>query len=199
MKASIVILFAALSAGAASAQTMDGCYILGFEPGTGIPEYDCQYQKHGPAAPVFTGTWYAAIAKSAVTFAWGASWHETTQENANRSALQSCSHSGQKDCKVAITGGNNCLSLAESAPDGAWAASFSNLDRNGAIHAAAALCQKNGGRDCSVVVSPCGRDAVTTPPCLKTYSNDISRGEVWKHMTEEQKAMWNKKPNGACK
>ena len=45
----------------------------------------------------------------------------------------------------------------------------------------------------------CGRDAVTTPPCLKSYSNDISRGEMWKHMTDEQKAMWNKKGNGVCK
>jgi len=199
MKQSIVLLFAALSAAAAHAQTMDGCYILTFEPGTQLPVYDCTYQKRGPQAPVFVGTWYSAIAKSAATFAWGASWHETTQENANKSAMQSCTHTGHNDCKIAITGANNCLSLAESTPDGAWAASFSNLDRNDAIHAAAALCKKNGGRDCSVVVSPCGRDAVTTPPCLKTYSNDISRGEAWKHMTEEQKAMWNKKPNGACK
>jgi len=50
-----------------------------------------------------------------------------------------------------------------------------------------------------VVVTPCGRDAVTTPPCLKEYSNDISRGQVWASMTPEQKALWNKHPNGACK
>jgi hypothetical protein len=199
MKPSIILFFAALSAGAVHAQTMDGCYILGFEPGTGIPEYDCQYQKHGPLAPVFVGTWYSAIAKSAATFAWGASWHETSQENANRSAIQGCAHTGHNDCKVAITGANNCLSLAESTPDGAWATSSSNLDRNDVIHVVVAACKKYGGRDCSVVVSPCGRDAVTTPPCLKTYSNDISKGEMWKHMTDEQKAMWNKKGNGVCK
>ena len=185
--------------GVAWAQTMDGCFITGFDPGTQIPEYDCSYQKSAPHAPVFAGTWYSAIAKSASTLAWGASWHETTQDAANLSAILSCARAGQKDCKVAISGANNCLSLAESTPDGVSGVAASGLDRSGAIAVATNNCRKNGGRDCSVVVTPCGRDAVTTPPCLKVYSNDISRGQVWASMTPEQKALWNKLPNGACK
>jgi len=131
--------------------------------------------------------------------AWGASWHETTQDAANRSALLSCAKGAQKDCRIAITGGNNCLSLAESTIDGAWAAAASELDRSGAISAATANCRKCGGKDCSVVVTPCGRESVTTPPCLKTYPIDISKGQMWASMTPAQKAAWNKPANGACK
>jgi hypothetical protein len=65
---------------------MDGCYIISFDPGTQIPEYDCQYQKSAPHPPVFAGTWFAAIAKCASALDWGASWHETTQAAANTSA-----------------------------------------------------------------------------------------------------------------
>ncbi len=188
-----------LGAGVVWTQSMDGCYILTFEPGTGMPEYDCSHQVKGPQAPVFAGTWYSAIAKSAKTLAWGASWHETTQAAANRSALLSCAKGGQKDCKVEMTGGNNCMSLAESAVDGIWGVASSGLNQSDAISAATNACRKRGGRDCSVVVTPCGRESVSSPPCLKTYSNDISRGAAWASMTPEQKAMWNKRPNGACK
>jgi hypothetical protein len=44
-------------------QGFDGCFISTFEPGTEMPIYDCTYQKKGPPAPVFVGTWYSAIAK----------------------------------------------------------------------------------------------------------------------------------------
>jgi hypothetical protein len=183
----------------ARAQTMDGCYITGFDPGTMIPEYDCSYQKSAPHPPVFAGTWYASIAKSASTLAWGASWHETTQAAADQSAIRSCAKSGQKDCKVVLAGGNNCLSLAESTPDGAWGAASSGMDQSGAISDATNACRKYGGKNCAVVVTPCGRESVTSPPCLQTYTNDISKGSVWASMTPEQKALWNKKGNGACK
>jgi len=182
----------------ASAQTMDGCYITGFDPGTQIPEYDCSYQKNAPHAPVFAGTWYSSIAKSASTFAWGASWHETTQAAADQSAIRSCAKGGQKDCKVVVAGANNCLSLAESTPDGAWGSASSELDRSGAISGATNNCRKFGGKNCSVVVTPCGRESVTSPPCLQGYTNDISKGSVWASMTPEQRALWNKKGNGVC-
>lgn len=184
--------------GVAGAQNMEGCFITGFEPVTFIPEYNCDYQKGGAPAPVFAGTWYSAIAKSDSTLSWGAAWHETTQASANRSAISSCARAGQKDCKVVIAGGNNCLSLAESKVEGAWGTAASDLDQSGAISAATNNCRKYGGRDCRVVVTPCGRESPTSPPCLKTFSNDISRGEMWAKMTPEQKANWNKRPNGAC-
>ena len=133
----------------ARAQTMDGCYITGFDPGTMIPEYDCSYQKSAPHPPVFAGTWYASIAKSASTLAWGAA--------------------------------------------------SSGMDQSGAISDATNACRKYGGKNCAVVVTPCGRESVTSPPCLQTYTNDISKGSVWASMTPEQKALWNKKGNGACK
>ncbi len=188
-----------LGGGAAWTQSMDGCFILTFEPETMLPEYDCSNQKRGPQAPVFVGTWYSAIAKSAATLAWGASWHETTQVYASRSALASCARSGQKDCKVAISGGNNCISLAESLGDGAWGVASNGMGRGGAITDATNFCRKYGGKNCAVVVTPCGREAVNTPPCIREYSNDISRGAAWAAMTPQQRALWNKKPNGACK
>jgi hypothetical protein len=52
MKQSILILFAALSSAAAHAQTMDGCFILTFEPGTQLPVYDCTYQKRPTGAGI---------------------------------------------------------------------------------------------------------------------------------------------------
>lgn len=195
----VVLVGFSWGGGAAWAQSMDGCFITGFEPGSQIPEYDCEYQKSGPPAPAFAGTWYSAIAKSGAALAWGASWHETTQAAANRSAILSCARSGQKDCKVVMWGGNNCISLAESAADGIWGAAGSDMDRQGAISLATDACRQHGGRDCSVVVTPCGRSSPTTPPCLKVYSIDISRGQVWASMTPEQKALWNKHGNGTCK
>jgi hypothetical protein len=183
--------------GVARAQNMDGCFITGFDSNF-IPEYNCDYQKSGPVTPVFAGTWYSAIAKSASTLSWGASWHETTQASANRSAILSCARAGQKDCKVVIAGGNNCLSLAESKVEGAWGTAASDLDQSGAISAATNNCRKFGGRECSVVVTPCGRASATSAPCLKTDPIDHSRWAVWAKMTPEEKAAWTKHPNGAC-
>ena len=151
-----------------------------------------------PGPPVFTGTWYAAIAKSSAKPEWGASWREASESAANRDALLVCARSGSTDCKVVRSGANNCLSLAES-PDGAWAAADSVLDRTDAISKATNSCRKYGGRGCAVVVTPCGRQDKAAQPCVKEYSNDISRGAAWANMTPEQKALWNKRANGACK
>jgi hypothetical protein len=151
-----------------------------------------------PGPPVFTGTWYAAIAKSAASREWGASWREQTEAAAHRDATLICARSGRKDCKVVLSGANNCLSLAES-PDGAWAAADSVLDRSDAISKATNACRKYGGHDCAVVVTPCGRQDKAVQPCVKEYSNDISRGAAWANMTPEQRALWNKRANGACK
>jgi hypothetical protein len=151
-----------------------------------------------PGPPVFTGTWFAAIAKSSTSREWGASWREQSEAAANRDALLICARSGRKDCKVVLSGANNCLSLAES-PDGAWAAADSVLDRTDAISKATNSCRKYGGRSCAVVVTPCGRQDKAAQPCVKEYSNDISRGAAWANMTPEQRALWNKRANGACK
>jgi hypothetical protein len=151
-----------------------------------------------PGPPVFTGTWYAAIAKSSASREWGASWREQSEAAANRDANLICARSGRKDCKVVLSGANNCLSLAES-PDGAWAAADSVLDRTDAISKATNACRKYGGHSCAVVVTPCGRQDKAAQPCVKEYSNDISRGAAWANMTPEQKALWNKRANGACK
>ncbi len=111
----------------------------------------------------------------------------------------SCARGGQKDCKVEMTGANNCMSLAESAVDGVWGVAASGLGRGDAISSATNMCHKYGGRDCSVVVTPCGRESPNSPPCLREYSNDISHGAAWAAMTPQQRALWNKHPNGACK
>jgi Domain of unknown function (DUF4189) len=178
-----------------------GCYISGYDPdpydSASQPIWECP-NGNRPHPPEFTGTWYAAIAKSSATPAWGASWHENSQQAAERDALTNCRKGGHDDCKVAIAGANNCLSLAISIPDGAWGSAASDMDRSGAVSTATNSCRKYGGKNCRVVVTPCGRNSPDTPPCIREYSNDISRGEAWAHMSPEQKKLWNKPPNGGC-
>ncbi|HEY6515713.1 MAG TPA: DUF4189 domain-containing protein [Steroidobacteraceae bacterium] len=119
-----------------------------------------------PAAPAFAGTWYASIAKSAGSAAWGASWHFASQNEADQAALANCNKGGVTDCKVEIGDVNNCLSLAES-PDGAWGVGKSGLDRSDAIHLATEYCKKYGGKSCIAKVSVCGRQPTDSKPCLK--------------------------------
>jgi Domain of unknown function (DUF4189) len=116
-----------------------------------------------PGPPVFTGTWYAAIAKSSASWEWGASWREQSEAAANRDATLICARSGRKDCKIVLSGANNCLSLAES-PDGAWAAADSTYDGSTAISKATNACRKYGGQNCAVVVTPCGRQDKAARP-----------------------------------
>ena len=179
-----------------------GCYISHFAPDLyddmEHPVWDCPNGAGRAVKPEFTGVWYAAIAKSGSSLTWGASWHHASERAASDAALKQCRQNGANDCKVAITGSNNCLSLAESVPDGAWAAEFSNLDRSGAISSVMTSCRKFGGRNCRVVVTPCGRNNPLTPPCIPTHPIDISRGEVWKRMSPQERAMWNRPANGAC-
>ena len=203
---SMVCLAIALVCGSLSTAHAQGpgCFIMTYLPDAynsgSMPIWECPNgnQRHEPE---FTGTWYAAIAKSSATVAWGASWHENSRQTAERDALANCRKAGKgghDDCKLAVAGANNCLSLAISVPDGAWGSAASDLDRSGAVSSATDACRKYGGKNCRVVVSPCGRNSPDTPPCIKEYSNDISRGDAWKHMSPEMKALWNKVPNGGC-
>jgi hypothetical protein len=149
-------------------------------------------------APVFTGTWYAAIAKSSSSPFWGASWREKSQADAQSSALSRCNKGARADCKVVVQGVNNCISLAESVPEGTWGVAVSELDRSGAVSQATNNCRKYGGRACRVVITPCGRSLSNEPQCIPYHSNDISRGAAWAKMSPQERAMWNKRPNGAC-
>jgi hypothetical protein len=115
--------------------------------------------------PVFAGKWYASIAKSAGSAAWGASWHHASQNEADQAALANCNSRGVTDCKVQIGDVNNCLSLAES-PDGAWGVGKSGLNRSDAIHVATEYCKKYGGKNCVARVSVCGRQPTDSKPCL---------------------------------
>jgi Domain of unknown function (DUF4189) len=178
-----------------------GCYISGYDPdpydSASQPIWECP-GKGRTYPPEFQGTWYASIAKSDGSYSWGASWHHDSAASAERAALALCRKGNHNDCKVAITGANNCLSLAISVPDGAWATFSSDYDRSDAISKATRSCQHYGGKNCRVVVTPCGRSRPETPPCVQEYRNDISRGEAWKHMSPEEKKMWNRPSNGAC-
>jgi hypothetical protein len=60
-------------------------------------------------------------------------------------------------------------------------------------------CRKSGGRACEAVITPCGRSLPTTPAYIQEYSNDITRGEAWARMSPQEKQVWNKRGNGACK
>lgn len=183
----------------AAAQTNQWCHWIG-PPDNEV--YVCEAQpgtNQGNApAPVFTGTWYAAIAKSSSSPFWGASWRERSQADAQRSALSRCNKGARADCKVVVQGVNNCISLAESIPDGTWGVAVSELDRSGAVSQATNNCRKYGGRACRVVITPCGRSLSNEPQCIPYHSNDISRGAAWARMSPQEKAMWNKRPNGAC-
>lgn len=156
-------------------------------------------------APVMTGTWYAAIAKSSSSPFWGASWREKSLADAQRSALSRCNKGSRGDCKVVVQGVNNCLSLAESIPDGAWGVAVSELDRSGAVSQATNNCRKFGGRACRVVITPCGRSLPNVPQCIPVYHDNhdaMKRGAWWASQTPQQKQMWeqawSKPANGAC-
>ena len=178
-----------------------GCYISHYvdDPysNTQSPVYECPNgQPKGP--PVMQGKFFASIAKSASTWGWGYSVHKSSAAAAEAAAIADCNLKGSRDCKVAVTGVNNCLSLALSKSDGAWSAQASDMDRSGAISKATNDCRQRGGRSCAVVISPCGRSAEGAAQCNPQYKVDISRGEAWQHMTPEQKAMWNRQGNGNC-
>jgi hypothetical protein len=179
----------ALSAACVNALGPVGCSELG-RPGN-----------NGPRAPAFTGTWYAAIAKSSASADWGASWREPSMAAATRDAQLSCVKAGGRDCKIVVSGANNCMSLAISRSDGFWASADSNYDRSTAISKAMNACQRVGGRQCAVVVTPCGRQAKDAQPCIRQYHDDMTRGEAWQQMTPEERAMFSRRGpgNGNCK
>jgi hypothetical protein len=177
----------ALSAACVNALGYQGCSELG------------RTDPNRPTAPVFTGTWYAAIAKSSSSINWGASWREPSMAAAVRDAQRSCERAGSRDCKIVVSGANNCMSLAISRRDGFWGSADSNTDRSMAISKAMNACRRVGGRQCSVVVTPCGRQDKNAEACIRQHPIDISRGEAWKSMSEEEKALWNKRGNGNCK
>jgi hypothetical protein len=179
----------------------EGCYISGYDPDPydsgSQPIYECP-NPNVRHPPEFTGTWFAALAKSKGSYAWGASWHHSSRQAAERAALAECAKRGRTDCTIMTADANNCLSLAESVPDGVWGYATSFYDRSDAVSKATRNCRAAGGKHCRVVVSPCGRNNPATPPCIKEYRIDISRGEAWKTMTPQEKALWNRKANGAC-
>ena len=147
--------------------------------------------------------WYAAIAKSAGSSVWGASWHYASQAEADQAALANCNRSGVTDCKVEIGDVNNCLSLAES-PDGAWGVGRSGLSRADAIHVATNYCKQYGGKNCTAQVSVCGRQPTDSKPCLEVSPGiDISHWSAAALATltpQEREAMEHpaKHTNGAC-
>jgi hypothetical protein len=160
-----------------------------------------------PAPPPgggFVGNWYASIAKSATSTAWGASWHYQSQAAADQAALANCNQGGVTDCKVEIGDVNNCLSLAESS-DGTWGVGRSGLSRADAIHVATGYCQKYGGKNCEAKVSVCGRQPTDSKPCLQVGPGiDISHWSAAALATltpQEREAFEHpaQHTNGACK
>lgn len=161
-------------------------------------------ERFSAPSPTFVGEWYAAIAKSATSGAWGASWHYASQAEANQAALANCNQKGVTDCKVEIGDVNNCLSLAES-PDGAWGVGRSGMSRAGAIGVATDYCRKYGGKNCAARVSVCGRQPTDSKPCLKVAPGiDISHWSAAALATltpAEREAFEHpaKHTNGACR
>ena len=151
----------------------------------------------------FAGEWHAAIAKSASSTTWGASWHYASQAAADQAALANCNTSGVTDCQVEIGDVNNCLSLAES-KDGTWGVGRSGLSRADAIHVATQYCEKYGGKNCLAQVSVCGRQPADSKPCLQVGPGiDISHwsAAALATLTPEERAAFEhpaQHTNGAC-
>lgn len=156
-----------------------------------------------PKQPAFVGEWYAAIAKSATSAVWGASWHAASQAEANRMALVNCNQGNVKDCKVVIGDANNCLSLAES-PNGAWGFGKSGMNRPDAIRLATQYCKQFGGTNCAAEVSVCGRQPVDSKPCFQVGPGiDISHWSpaALASLTPAEREAFRhpaKHTNGAC-
>jgi Domain of unknown function (DUF4189) len=127
-------------------------------------------------ARVMTGTWYGAVAKSSSSAAWRPAWREISLADARKHALSHCSQGRVKDCRVVISGVNNCMSLAVSSVNGAWGAATSELGRGDAISSATRWRRKNRGVNCAAEVTPCGRQAADSRPYQTVGPGvDISR------------------------
>jgi hypothetical protein len=116
------------------------------------PDYVEQQNERQRDACIFV---WGALAVSASTLSWGASWNYNDEAAASQNAMSRCRAGGASDCKVAVTVADVCVSLAASPGKKVFAIGGPIGAANYAEDAALAKCKRAGGQACAVTTSFC--------------------------------------------
>jgi len=100
--------------------------------------------------------YFAAIAVSGSTLAWGTSWAANTRIQAEQTALAQCRRHAA-DCRAVDWAQYKCLALAVSDREKAWGVDAGNYPETASSKAVAA-CRSAGGNSCVVKTHPCSQD-----------------------------------------
>lgn len=156
-----LVLFGVLFLAAPNASAQ-ACSVVGSgatnAAGNSIPIWSCSPDADNAArayVPQPLPDVWGAIAIS-TSLKWGISWNYKSEADAKAAALKSCKAvSNVKDCKIAVTVADVCVSLALSKPERLYAVggptgAVNYADMNANLH-----CQRAGGRSCAIATSFC--------------------------------------------
>ncbi len=169
-----------------------------FDPGNPvcIPESN----PLAPAPPPKPVVW-AALAISDTTLRAGASHGQTSEDSAQRTALDNCRRQGALDCKLLTARSSACIALAISVPDRAYGFS-PGASRVQAASSALEQCRSYGGKNCTLVVSPCASDdphwssPLPLPTGTVTTSVDAAIIGTWALTINPGRWVWEIGPHG---
>ena len=100
---------------------------------------------------------WGALAVSPSTLAWGNSWNYKTGKEAEAEALKNCRtySKGARDCRVAVTVADVCVSMAASMAQKIYTVGGPTGAANFAADNAMLKCKRAGGRACVIATSFC--------------------------------------------
>lgn len=149
-RAAVLCFAAAVAFGATSASAQGACIWSGM-------------YGHSVCPAGVTPVWWTAIAFSTSTMHSGASNGQASQKAAEDLAMSNCRLSPASDCRLVLSGSDECLALATSPPDltSGWA---HEPDRIQAAALALAECRENHGDLCMVQAAQCAGDDGRFPP-----------------------------------
>jgi hypothetical protein len=111
-----------------------------------------------PGPPPKPDVW-GALAVSASTLAWGASWNSRSESDSSGFALSQCAARGAQDCKIVKTVADVCLALVTSSGENIFTVGGPIGASNIADDAALAKCRRAGGKSCKLITSFCADGA----------------------------------------
>ena len=154
-----------------------------------------------PGGQQFIVVHYAAVAISPTTMTAGASHGQSSQSDAEQTALQNCRRNGATDCKVLTWGENYCIGLAESYADKVYAF-YVGSGRDESAAGALAQCQTAHGKNCVTATAPCASDDIrwSSPLPLPTGGStatvDSNMVGTWELFLNPGRWIWRVAPNG---
>lgn len=89
--------------------------------------------------------------------AWGSAWGYFSPGEASVAALQGCRNEGGTDCRVEVSGVNNCVSLALGS-DSAWGTGYGDDDDTADFYALQ-TCRQYSSGICTIQTNVCWDDS----------------------------------------